>query len=189
MPYDITCMQNLKYDINEFIYKTETDSQRKQTWLPKGKGEGGINLKFGVNRYTQLYIKQINNKEPRFSTGNYTQYLVVSYNEKESEKAYVYKLDTTQKLNNNIYTCICITESFTVNVKHCKSTILQFKKHTFKKVAGSLISCRAESVKLSQEQQCSFQVITVTICLSPWLSDPRLLGFVITFSIMSSILL
>ena len=27
IPYDITCMWNLKYDINELIHKTETDSQ------------------------------------------------------------------------------------------------------------------------------------------------------------------
>ena len=26
IPYDITYMWNLKYDTNEFIYKTETDS-------------------------------------------------------------------------------------------------------------------------------------------------------------------
>ena len=38
-------MWNLKYDTNEFIYKT-TDSQAQKTnvWLPKEKGgEGGIN--------------------------------------------------------------------------------------------------------------------------------------------------
>ena len=30
-----------KYDANELIYKTETDSQRQKTnlWLPKGKSE------------------------------------------------------------------------------------------------------------------------------------------------------
>ena len=27
MPYDITYMWNLKYDTNELIYETETDSQ------------------------------------------------------------------------------------------------------------------------------------------------------------------
>ena len=44
--YDTTFMQNLKYDTNELIYKTETDSQTQKTnlWLPKGKGGGsGIN--------------------------------------------------------------------------------------------------------------------------------------------------
>ena len=39
-------MGNLKYDTNELIYKTETDSQsEKKTylWLAKGKGCGMIN--------------------------------------------------------------------------------------------------------------------------------------------------
>ena len=43
MPCDITYMWNLKYDTNELICETETDSQ---TWkiglrLPEGKGGGG----------------------------------------------------------------------------------------------------------------------------------------------------
>ena len=45
MPY-ITFMWNLKYDTNELIYKTETDSQTQRTnlWLPKGEeGEERIN--------------------------------------------------------------------------------------------------------------------------------------------------
>ena len=31
MPYDITYMWNLKYDTNELIYETETDSQTLRT--------------------------------------------------------------------------------------------------------------------------------------------------------------
>ena len=36
-------MWNLKYDINELTYKTETDSQTQRTglWLPKGRESGG----------------------------------------------------------------------------------------------------------------------------------------------------
>ena len=31
-------------DVNELVYKTETDYRhRKNLWLPKGKGGGGIN--------------------------------------------------------------------------------------------------------------------------------------------------
>ena len=39
--YDITFMWNLKNYTNELIYKTETDSQTQKTnsWLPKGKWE------------------------------------------------------------------------------------------------------------------------------------------------------
>ena len=38
-------MWNLKYDTNELIYKTETDSQTEKAnlRLPKGKGRGEIN--------------------------------------------------------------------------------------------------------------------------------------------------
>ena len=32
LSYNITHMGNLKYDINELIYKTETDSQIQKTW-------------------------------------------------------------------------------------------------------------------------------------------------------------
>ena len=43
IPYDTTYMWNLKYDTNELVYKTETDSQRK-LMVTKGKGgRGGIN--------------------------------------------------------------------------------------------------------------------------------------------------
>ena len=39
--YDITYMWTLKNSTNELIYKTETDSQTKKNWLPKGKGGEG----------------------------------------------------------------------------------------------------------------------------------------------------
>ena len=37
IPYYITYMCNLKYDTNETIYKTETDSQIQRTGLEFGK--------------------------------------------------------------------------------------------------------------------------------------------------------
>ena len=37
-----------------------------------------------------LYIKQINNKDLLYGTGNYIQYLAINYNGKESEKEYIY---------------------------------------------------------------------------------------------------
>ena len=52
-----TYMWNLKYDTNEHIYKTQTDSQTEKTnlWLPHGKaGEGGINSEFGISKYKLL---------------------------------------------------------------------------------------------------------------------------------------
>ena len=36
--------------------------------------------------YTLLYIKEINNKDLLYSTGNSTQYLVITYNGKGSKK-------------------------------------------------------------------------------------------------------
>ena len=46
MPYDITYMWNLKYDTNEPIYETETESgtQRIDWWLPRGWGWEGVGL-------------------------------------------------------------------------------------------------------------------------------------------------
>ena len=80
--YDITYMWNLKNNTNEYINicKTETDSQIQKTnfWLPKERGKGGgTNLRYGINRYKLLYIKQISNKDILYSTGNYIQYLVI----------------------------------------------------------------------------------------------------------------
>ena len=46
IPYDMTYMWDLKYDTNEFIYKTETVSwiQRTNLWLSSGRrwGKGRI---------------------------------------------------------------------------------------------------------------------------------------------------
>ena len=73
-----------------FTKQKETHRGIKQTCgYQRGKG-GGINWEFGINRCTLLYIKQINNKDLLYSTGNYIQYLVITYNGKESEKEYIY---------------------------------------------------------------------------------------------------
>ena len=86
-------MWNRKNDTSELIYKTGTDSWTLKTnlWLPKGKGwRGGINQEFGINIYTPLYIKQIINKDLLYSPGNSTQYSVIIYMGKESEKEWIY---------------------------------------------------------------------------------------------------
>ena len=82
-----------KKDTNELIYKTEADSQTQKTnlWLPKGKECGRIKWEFVINGYTLLYIKQINNKALLYSTGNYIQCLVITYNGIEYEKEYIYE--------------------------------------------------------------------------------------------------
>ena len=49
-----------KNEINLFTKQKQTHRQRKQTYASQsGKGVG-INWDFGLNRYTLLYIKQIN---------------------------------------------------------------------------------------------------------------------------------
>ena len=59
MAYVVTYMWNLKYVINELIYKTETDSQTQRTylWLPRGvRGGGGKDWEFEISRCKLLYI-------------------------------------------------------------------------------------------------------------------------------------
>ena len=86
-------MWNLKKnDTNELISKAKIESQTQKTnlWLPGDKGGGEINQEFGININTLLYIKWVNNKDLLYSTGNYTQYLVITYNRKEPEKEHKY---------------------------------------------------------------------------------------------------
>ena len=48
----------LKSDTNELIYKQkQSHRHRNQCMVTKGEGEGEINKKFGINRYTPLYIQ------------------------------------------------------------------------------------------------------------------------------------
>ena len=53
------------------------------------QGEG-TDWKFGVNRRKLIFIECINNKVLLYSTGNYIQYPVISQNEVEYEKGYMY---------------------------------------------------------------------------------------------------
>lgn len=50
----------------------------------------GINEEFGINVYTLLYMKQVNSNFLLHSTGNYIQYLVISFSGKEYEEEYMY---------------------------------------------------------------------------------------------------
>ena len=91
--HDITYMWNLKYDTNELIYETETDSQTQKTdlWLPKGRRrEGGMDWEFGISRYKLLYIEWVNHKVLLHSTGIYIHYPVINHSGKEYEKECIY---------------------------------------------------------------------------------------------------
>ena len=58
--------------------------------VTKGDSQGeGDKLEVWINIYTLLYIKQVNNKDLLYSTGNYIQYLVITYNGKEFDKEYI----------------------------------------------------------------------------------------------------
>ena len=54
-----------------------------------GKSWGWHKLGTWINRYSLLYIRQINNKVLLYSTGNYVRSLVIDYSGKETEKGYV----------------------------------------------------------------------------------------------------
>ena len=93
--------------MNLFI-KTETDSQTQETnsWLPKWKERRdkirslGLTGIYYENKWN--YIKNSlckTNKNLLYIIGNYFQYLVITYNGKESEK-YVC-----------VCVCVCVTES------------------------------------------------------------------------------
>ena len=98
--YEITYMWNLKYDTNELIHETETDSQIQRTdlWLPRGRGRRRVlNWEFGISRCKPLYIEWRNNTVLLYSTGSCIQYPVIKHNGKE----YMY-----------IYVCVRITEKY-----------------------------------------------------------------------------
>ena len=50
------------------------------------RGKGEINQEFGIKIYIILYIKQIINKDLMYITGNYAQYLAITYNGKDIKK-------------------------------------------------------------------------------------------------------
>ena len=92
IPYDITYMWNVKYNTNQHIHETKTDSliQRTDLWLPRGREfRGGKDWEFGISRGKRLYIEWINNKDLLYSSGNYIQYPVINHNGKEYEKEYI----------------------------------------------------------------------------------------------------
>ena len=81
-------MWNPKYDTNELIYNTETDSQTQRTdlWLSRGAGVGK-DWECGISRCKPVYIEWTNNnKILLYRTGNYIQYPLINHNGKEYEK-------------------------------------------------------------------------------------------------------
>ena len=55
--HNLATEQQQKYDTNELIYKTETDSQRKQLMVTKRELRGSINYELGISSYKLIFIK------------------------------------------------------------------------------------------------------------------------------------
>ena len=53
-------------------------------------GRREVKEEFGINIYMLLYIRQIINKDLLYSTGNSTQYLVITYMWTEPEKEWIH---------------------------------------------------------------------------------------------------
>ena len=76
--------------MNLFTKQKQADLEIKlmitkvQTW------EEVLNQEIWINLYTLLYVKQITNKNLLYSTGNSTQYSVIIYMGKESEKEWIH---------------------------------------------------------------------------------------------------
>ena len=102
-----------------------------------------------MNRYTLLYIKQISQKDLLYSTGNYTQYHVIIYIRKESEKVYmcvylyiynyiyryIYTIYRYNYIERVIYLYVCMhpykTKSLCCTPEN--DTVLQINYHLMKK--------------------------------------------------------
>ena len=68
----ILLMWNLKYDTNKPIYEIETDSQRTDLGLPRGRKLGeGWSGRLGLSDIKLLYTEWVNNKVLMYSTENY----------------------------------------------------------------------------------------------------------------------
>ena len=63
-------MWNLKSDTNELIYETESQMQRRDCQLPRGRGGGkGTDWDSGITRWKLAFIEWINNKVVLYSMG------------------------------------------------------------------------------------------------------------------------
>ena len=79
--------------MNLFAKQKQAHRNRNHTHdYRRGRGwGGGINQEYRINKYALPYIKQINNEDLLYSTGNYIQYLIITYNGKELRKRiYIY---------------------------------------------------------------------------------------------------
>ena len=87
----ITYMWGLtKNDTEEFIYKTETDSDFKiklTVGYQRGNMGEGVNKEVDINIYKLLPVTQVSNKDLLYGTENLI--LLLTYMGKESEKEWI----------------------------------------------------------------------------------------------------
>ena len=85
-------MESNKNDTKDHIHKTEIDTDfETKLMITQGKMlRGGIKWEIGVGIYTLLCVKLVSNEELLYSTGKSTQYSVMAYVGKESEKESTY---------------------------------------------------------------------------------------------------
>ena len=77
--------------MNLFTKQKQSHRCKKQTYgYQAGKVGEGINWEIGIDIHTLLYIKQLTKKDLLYSTGNSTQYSVMTYMGKESNKEWIY---------------------------------------------------------------------------------------------------
>ena len=83
--HDITYMWNLKYDTKNSSMKQKQTHKENRLGTDKGEEEvGEINWEFGISRCKLI------NKILLYNTGNYSQYPVINYMEKNMKRMCVY---------------------------------------------------------------------------------------------------
>ena len=61
--------------------------RRREGGMKEGRGhDGGINWEFRINIHTLMSIEYVTNQDLLYSRGNCTQYSMITYMRKESEK-------------------------------------------------------------------------------------------------------
>ena len=92
-PDDITYTWNLKYDTNEHIHETGTDSDTEnRLWLPGGRGWGKDEWEVRVSRCKLLSIGWTNRNVLLYSTENCIHYSMINHNRKGyfKKRMYIY---------------------------------------------------------------------------------------------------
>ena len=90
IPEDISYAWTLKQDTDKLSYETDSWEQTGG-WQRVGEaGGGGKDWEFEISRRKLVYTEWITDKVLLYSTGNYTQYLMIKCNGKEYDKECIY---------------------------------------------------------------------------------------------------